>query len=118
VIAADDLKPFKVSCPEWGGDVWMLPMMGDDRDAFDELQTKKKYPRDDKGNLIEGDWRGLRAAAVGRAMCDESGVKFNPTDADILALGKKNGAALDRCFDELQQRSGLYPQAVEDSEKN
>jgi hypothetical protein len=38
-----------------------------DRDAFDELQTKKKYPRDDKGNLIEGDWRGLRAAAVGRA---------------------------------------------------
>lgn len=118
IIAAPGLTPFAVACPEWGGDVWLLPMSGEDLDAWDQEQSRRKWPHDDKGNPLEGDWRGLRAFAVARQVCDESGQRFGPSDADILALSKKSGAVLNRLFRALQEKSGLLADAVEDAEKN
>lgn len=118
ILAIDDLKPFSVNCPEWGGAVWLMPMNGEDRDAWDQEQSRRKWPHDEHGKQLDADWRGLRAFAVARQMCNEAGERFTPTDADILALSKKSGAAIDRCFRSLQEKSGLLVDAVEDAEKN
>lgn len=117
-IKKPDIAPVKVHCPEWEADCYVLPMGGDDRDWWDQLTREKRWPIDDRGNPMEPNWRGLRAALVAHQWCDEHGEREPYTDADVLALGKKNGAAIDRLFSKIQELSGLLPGAVEDEEKN
>lgn len=114
ILAKEDRPLIYVPCPEWGGTVIMEPFSGDDRDWYDQMQCDKRWPE----NSNDADWRGLRAAAVARAMCDEDRRKTEATPADVLALGAKNGAALDRCFVALRDASGLGGGAAEDAEKN
>lgn len=120
ILAADDRKIITVACPEWGGDVAMMPFSGNDRDWYDQLQSSKRWPTDESGKEVpeQADWQGIRAAAVARAMCDEKGTRVKATEADVLALGERSGAALDRCYLALRKASGLGADEEEKAEKN
>lgn len=113
ISSTGDRKVVKVPCPEWGGDVCLLPFSGNDRDWYDQMKAEKMWPSEGAA-----DWAGMRAAAVARGLCNEDGVKESITEEQVAALGERNGAALDRCFAALSKASGLGATADEDAEKN
>lgn len=106
ILQANDLEIRRVSCPEWGGDVYVRTISGDARDAF-ELRYQ--------GN---GDRVGMRATFVGITMCDEHGNFLAPSEAEIKALGRKASGPLDRCFDIAMQVNKMRRVDVEEIEKN
>ncbi len=114
IVGKDDRPPHQVDTPEWGDGAYVLvvAMSCDDRDLHDQRQTDKLFP--DEG---EADWRGLRAWAIGRCLCDEGGVVTPLSDLQVLELGKKNGAALDRIYQKIREISGLGAAAEEEAEK-
>lgn len=120
ILSADDLPLVRVDTPEWGAGSYVMiePFDGDGRDWYDQLQSSKRWPRDDDGKLLEGDWKGLRAAAVARQLRDEQRNSLGFSELDVVALGRKCGAPIDRIFGRLQKISGLDPDATEDAEKN
>jgi hypothetical protein len=118
-LGAKDRAPVPVKTPEWsafGLPVChlLLPLGGTELDRYDQIKAKKLWPE----NPDNEDWRGLRAAAVGLCQCDENGTLLNYTDAELLILGQKSGAVLDRLYQKIRSTSGMLPGAVEDEEKN
>jgi hypothetical protein len=124
ILQAEDRKPELVKTPEWAAfgvpEVYVIDIGGDGRDRYDQIQGKKKYPTDDNGDVVEEkiDFRGLRAALVSMGLCDARGNHAEWTEREIHALGKKSGAALDRVFRRIRDKSGLGADAVEQAEKN
>lgn len=124
ILQAEDRKPELVKTPEWAAfgvpEVYVIDVGGDGRDRYDQIQGQKKYPTDQKGNVVEEkiDFRGLRATLVSMGLCDSNGVHAEWTEREIHALGRKSGAALDRVFRRIRDISGLGADAVEQAEKN
>lgn len=113
IIDSSDLQVYKVPTPEWGGEVCIRPLDGNGRDRYDQIRSEKLAPEEG-----EADWRGLRAALVALALCDENGTLLNPTEMQVIQLSQKSGAALDRVFCEVRDRSGLGVETLERAEKN
>lgn len=106
ILAADDIKRQAVKVPEWGGDVFVKVMTGEERDAF-ELDT-----------LAEGrDRRNIRAKLLARCLCDDNGKRLF-TDAEIAALAAKSGGALNRLFDVAIKLNRIGNDEIEELEKN
>lgn len=107
ILSADDLKREKVSVPEWGGHVWIRVMSGAERDGFEQ-------------GIVQGNRTNLtniRAKLAALTVCDENGLRLF-TDVDVIALGKKSAAALDRIFAAAQRLNGISGKDVEELEKN
>lgn len=114
ILGAEDRQVVSVKTPEWPvAEVFVRPLSGVDRDWVDQMQSEKRFP--DEGSP---DWRGIRAGICSRGMCDAAGASLGFTEAEVLALGDKNGAALDRIYRKIRDISGLAYDAVEDAEKN
>lgn len=111
IFAADDLTLKPVEVPEWGGTVYVRPLGGDERDAYEASMTIQKGPE------LESNPVGMRARLVVRGVTDANGVRLFK-DNDAPRLGQKNAAVLDRLFDEIAELSGLSASSVEDAEKN
>lgn len=112
VLPLDDCDVRKVECPEWGGDVYLTVMSGDQRDEYDQ----RIADLDDAGTL-----QGIRAFVVAASWCDENGKRANPSVENIARLGSKNGKAMQRLFKVACQLSGLgafADAAIGDAEKN
>lgn len=106
ILSAEDIKIEKVDVPEWGGFVYIKTMSGTARDAFEaEMLNVKKEDRN------------IRAAMAAHTVCDESG-ELLFSEQDIVKLGKKSSAALDRILEVSQRLSGLSNDDVEELEKN
>lgn len=118
ILDANDRPIETVPIPEWGGEVCVRALTGDQRDRYDQYQADKRWPDKDENPEAEADWRGLRAMAVAMALCDEHGAPQEATELQVLQLGAKNGKALDRVFDAVKRISGLSADAVETAEKN
>lgn len=103
ILDADDRNITRVSVPEWGGDVFVRTMGGDDRDAWElsNARLRKQAAGDNLASMA-----GIRARLCAAAMCDENGERLF-TLADVLALGRKSGAALDRVFDAARKINGM-----------
>lgn len=100
MLAADDLRQEKVEVPEWGGYVYVRMMGGTERDAF-EAEHLKDPAKD------------LRARIAVHTVCDEQGVLcFTPSD--VVAVGKKNAAALDRIFSVAIRLNRLSKKDIEE----
>ena len=108
ILAKDDSAFADVEVPEWGGTVRVRTITGSERDQFDEQRERF---RSGGANV------GTRAFLVGMATCDEQGNRLFRPD-DLVALGKKSMAALDRVFDVACRLNGIGLKAVEDAEKN
>ena len=118
ILAANDLAVETLAVPEWGGEVFIRPLTGDERDRWDQVQAEKRWPDTEEDPTAVADWQGLRAFAVALALCDEQGQSLGFTELEVHQLGRKNGAALGRVFDRIKEISGLGAAAVKAAEKN
>lgn len=108
ILAAVDLVSVTVEVPEWGGSVYVRGLTGTERDRF-EVDVLSGTGKDRLNNA--------RAKLVALGVVDEAGNRLF-SEADIEALGKKNGKVLDRLFQAVRKESGLLDEDVEELVKN
>jgi hypothetical protein len=122
ILSADDLPRVRVDVPEWAPSdtdpkesfVFVRTFSGTDREWYDNWLIANTL---DDGKLDPNKVTNLAAMLCSLTICDEKGKRlFN--EADIEALGAKNGAALERCYDTAKLRNGLSKKAIEAAEKN
>lgn len=101
-LAADDLRKEEVQVPEWGGSVFVRNMIGTERDDYEAFFVNNKQP-----------FKNIRARIAAATVCDEHGVLLFSV-ADVEALGKKSGAALDRIFDVAKRLSCLNKEDIDE----
>lgn len=104
ILASDDILKEEVNVPEWGGHVFVRVMSGTLRDRLEGAASKDRFSN-------------FRARLVAYTVCDELGVLlFN--EADIVALGHKSAAAMERVFPVATRLNGMTKDEVEALEKN
>lgn len=108
ILKQDDLKSEIVSVPEWGGDVKVSTMSGFARDRFEAGVTGKN------GGTNMSNIRAKLAAAT---IIDEDG-KLLFDEGDIIKLGNKSCAALDRVFAAAQRLNLISNSDVDELAKN
>jgi len=100
-----------VKVPEWGGDVRVRGMTGEERDAFEGSITTIKEGKS------EVDTKNIRAKLVIQCVIDEKGERIFDMK-DVLALGKKSAKALQRIFEVAGDLCGLSEGVIEKIAKN
>ena len=111
ILAAPDLLTEEVPVPEWGGTVLVRGLTGTERDAFEEeMITGKGKNRD--VNLAN-----FRARLIVKSVVDKGGKRLF-TQADMVALGGKSAAAIQRVFQVAMRLSGMSDEDVEELTKN
>lgn len=109
ILSADDLKREMVTVPEWGGDVYVSEMTAAEQDRF-------------SAELLRADKEGghpdnFRARYLAATLCDEQGNRLF-SDTDVVELGRKSFAVIDRLFGIAQRTNGVTKEAAEEIEKN
>ncbi|THA31794.1 hypothetical protein E6R18_15805 [Streptomyces sp. A1277] len=113
IDAADDRQWEDVPVPEWGGDVRVLGMSGTDRNAYQSsLIVIGANGKPQRVNLND-----QLAKILARCLVGEDFQRLY-TDKEVAALGRKNGAVLDRLADVAKRLSGLNDKATEDAAGN
>ncbi len=110
ILESDDLGTEEVEVPEWGGIVIVRALAGVERDAYEsEIFTASPIP----GAAPEFNLQNLRAKLASRTMVDPDGKRLF-SDADVISLGLKSAAALDRVFSVAQRLSRLTNQDIKE----
>ena len=112
ILAADDLPRETVAVPEWGGDVIVRALTGQERDEY-EVAMGRALNDADKGRGIN-----MRARLVAMALIDAEGNRLFNHESHVERLGRKSGRALDRVFEVAQRLSGLGRAAQETAAGN
>lgn len=107
ILAAHDLKREEVEVPEWGTTLWVRGMTSQERDEY-ESEIVQQRGRSTTYNL-----KNLRARLLTRALVDEDGTRLF-SDKDVVALGGKNAAVMDRLFAIARRMSGIGEKDVEE----
>jgi hypothetical protein len=110
ILQADDHHHEVVSVPEWGGEVRMRSLTGTERDAYEGGLTRQV------GNKQVVDAKNARAKLVALSAVNEDGTPLFAT-ADVLKLGSKNSAALQRLFDAACRLSGFSEEDMKEMEE-
>jgi hypothetical protein len=113
ILKAKDRTYQEVRCPEWGGTVRLQSLSGAERDAFEESILGQK----NKDGSREVVTKNLRAKLVALSAVDKDGNLIFSMD-DVMVLGEKNAAPLDRLFSIAQKLSGISKDDVEELTKN
>lgn len=111
ILSADDLVTEDVEVPEWGGTVRVRAISGAERDAFEQAIVTRK------GKNVTTNLANIRAKMVALCVVDENGQRLFG-DKDVLLLGTKSAAALDRVFTVAQQLAGLTDKDVDELAEN
>jgi hypothetical protein len=107
ILTQDDLPREPVDVPEWGGSIWIRTMTGIERDGFEAGLAEQSRSGKSKAEQM----RNYRARLVVMVACDKAGVRlFNDNQAD--ALGAKNAAAIERCYDVAERLNLIGDQEV------
>lgn len=117
ILGAVDVQSEKVDVPEWGGDVIIRGLTGDELDAFQGSIRQFRPSLDGKGMepvLIQ---EGMRAKLLVKCLVDEAGERLF-TDQDAPALGAKNGSVIDKLYDIASRLSGLSEEEKAEMEGN
>ncbi|MER6534680.1 hypothetical protein ABT215_12895 [Streptomyces sp900105755] len=117
ILGAVDVQTEKVDVPEWGGDVIVRGLTGDELDNFQGSIRQFRPSFDGKGMepvLVQD---GMRAKLLVKCLVDEAGERLF-TDQDAPALGAKNGSVIDRLYDVAARLSGLSEEEKEELEGN
>jgi hypothetical protein len=104
ILEADDLGFADVDVPEWGGKVRIRALSGTERDKFEASIAGN-------GKRIRLD--NVRAKLVQACAVDVEGNPLFGT-ADVVALGRKSAAGLDRVFEACKKLSGLSEEDVDE----
>ncbi|MEU8683138.1 MULTISPECIES: hypothetical protein [Streptomyces] len=107
ILKADDLPTDRIPVPEWGGEVLVRTMTGEQRDEFEASQVKINKKGQPEQNLAN-----VRARLVSLVLVDEAGgMLFSAYD--IPDLGRKSAKALDRVFEKAQEMNGFSDEDME-----
>ena len=112
ILQVDDLKREKVSVPEWGGDVYVRALTGDERDEYEVSMIEMRPGRGGRTEAIPK-LQQIRANLVARTVCDELGNRLFKVE-DVNELGAKSAAALDRLYEVAQRLSKLSEKDVQE----
>jgi hypothetical protein len=104
ILGAQDLETRAVACPEWGGDVLVRALTGTQRDALEASVLQ-----DGKVRNLEN----FRARLLASAIVNDQGARLFK-ESDVLALGGKNAAVLDRLYAVAARLSGISQDDLED----
>jgi hypothetical protein len=110
ILAAQDISRELVEVPEWGGEVLVRGLTGQERDKFEASTIQQR------GNNQSINLQNLRAKLCSLAVCDENGKRVF-TDMDVAALGQKSASALDRVYEVAKRLAGLGEVDVEELTK-
>ncbi|MGW0805273.1 hypothetical protein [Nonomuraea sp. NPDC002799] len=105
---ASDITFEDVPCPEWGGEVRLRGLQGNERDEFEAKSLKKG-----KGGQREVEIKNLRARLIAACAINEDGSPMF-TSGDVLRLSQKSAVPIDRLFKVAQRLSGLADDDVEE----
>jgi hypothetical protein len=105
ILEYNDLPVKEVHVPEWGNVVlYVRAMNAQERDAFMFAKWKDKEDGSVETSSIMDN---ITASTLARVICsDPEGTQRVFTDDDIVALGKKSAAALDRIQDVFKEVNG------------
>jgi len=106
ILGAVDVQTEKVFVKEWGDDVIVRGLTGDELDAFQGSVRQFRPTFDGKGMEAVLVQDGMRAKLLVKCLVDENGDRLF-TDQDASALGAKNGSVIDRLYDVASRLSGL-----------
>lgn len=106
ILGAVDVQTEKVFVKEWGDDVIVRGLTGDELDAFQGSVRQFRPTFDGKGMEAVLVQEGMRAKLLVKCLIDEAGERLF-TDQDASALGAKNGSVIDRLYDVASRLSGL-----------
>lgn len=107
ILSADDRTATEtVPVPEWGGEVVVGVIGGDERDRFDLYREKRRQSD-----------AGIRALLVAMSCRDEDGKPLF-TPEDVATLGAKSSRALDRVFEAALRVNKMGNEAAEIEVKN
>ncbi len=108
ILGTDD-RPFEdIEIPEWGGTVRVCTMSGAARDAFEQSVLDE----DRKPDLTN-----MRAKLVARCLVDEAGQPLF-SEADVVSLGSKSAAALERIVKVAERLNKLGSKQLEEIRGN
>lgn len=115
ILAADDIKVERVHIPDWGGDVMVRGLTGEQRDEW-EASLTMRAGRGPKAEMVPN-MRNFRARLVVLCVVDETGqLLFGPQD--VATLAKKSGAPLDKLYGVAARLSGITDSDVEELTKD
>jgi len=107
ILNAVDITYEDVPVPEWGGTVRIRGLTGTERDRYEQSLLGTK------GTVSVPKLAGARARLCAWTIVNAAG-ELEFTDAQVLKLGKKSAAALERVFDASRKLSGLSEEDVEE----
>lgn len=110
ILEADDRITEDVDVPEWGGTVRIRSLAGVERDQYEAGITSVRW--EGTKPSVQSNTQNIRARLVAMTAIDEDG-KSVFSEKDVLILGQKSAAALERCFKVAQRLSGLSDEDVE-----
>lgn len=110
IFALDDRKYEDVDVPEWGGTVRVRNLTGEERDAYEASMVHQV------GNKAQANLRNMRAKLIALSAINEDGTRLFD-QADLIRLGQRNAAPLDRLFEACQRLSGLGDDDVKELEE-
>lgn len=113
ILDSLDVQTIEVEVPEWGGTVKVRGLTGKERDLFEQASVR----RNPKTGEVELNMANMRARMVAYCVVDEEGERMF-TDADIVQLGRKSAAALERVAKAAQKLSGMGNEATEEAAGN
>lgn len=108
ILQAQDIRIEKVEVPEWGGEVYVKTLTGQERDQLEAALMEY----DNKGQPKRLKLDRLRSTLAVLAICDESGQRLF-TSGDIQTLAGKSSAALDRVVSKAQELAAISPGDVD-----
>lgn len=109
ILDAQDITKELVKVPEWGGDIYVCTMTGEERDAFEVSIMDKKTSKVNFANI--------RAKLCAKTIRDENGHTMF-TDKDVDVLGRKSALALDRIYEVAQRLNGIGKKEIDELQKN
>jgi hypothetical protein len=118
IIECNDFPVEEVKVPEWNlpFPVYVKTMSAKERDAFESRQMVEGAEGEGRKFSLEN----LRASMLVAVLCADPEGKYPIFDEkdDVLELGKKSSAAIDRCLDVARKLNGSTKEDEENLVKN
>ena len=103
ILAHDDKDIKRISVPEWGGEVCIRVLNGEERARFESIFTEKKEDL-------------FKVRFVACSLCDEDGSRLFKDD-EVEALAEKSSRVINRLFDACWEHSCLASASVDEAGK-
>lgn len=100
ILGKQDIRVEELYIPEWAGTVRVKALNGLERDSYEQSVL------DQRGKSMKVDLRNARAKLVSLALVDHDGQRLF-TDDDVVMLGTKSAAAIDRIYDVASALAGI-----------